>query len=191
MHFSFEAINAALTQAKFSWLSEWMDEEIFSNYKHPPAILGLSIMGPSQVFAALLVARKAKSKWPKTLIVAGGSHATLLHSDMLRDQRYLCDIDHVLPGHSEHDFVALLNAVYGLRSASDSSRTQLSTGGFDYLPLFNTQQLAQYDPGSLTLPLQFTRGCAYARCMSASASAVSVPGWIGMCQSEAFAVRVR
>jgi len=175
MHFSFGDLDAALAAAALdsSWWSGWLDAELFSRFPAQPPVLGVSLMGPSQVFAALAIFGRSKQIWPSTVTVLGGSHATLMGGCIRQDARYRRNLDVVLPGHSENDFVSLLDELIPSRTTvcrasvamsrqTDFVSQQGST--FEYLPLFDDEQLRPYDPADLTLPLQFTRGCAYARC---------------------------
>jgi radical SAM superfamily enzyme YgiQ (UPF0313 family) len=89
---------------------------------------------------------------------------------MARQEAYRRHIDLVLPGHSEQRFTDLLHAVRtepgGRRNPARVAFGEAPPNGadFDYFPLFGAGQLRLYEPESLTLPVQFTRGCAYARC---------------------------
>jgi hypothetical protein len=175
MHFSFEDLDAALASAALSssWWSRWIDAEVFSRYLVQPPVLGVSLMGPSQVFAALAIFERTKRIWPSTVTVLGGSHATLLQDRIQQVAHYRRNVDVVLPGHSENELIRLLDGLLPARPVDHqemptirqpANRVLQQGGSFEYLPLFDDEQLKPYDSADLTLPLQFTRGCAYARC---------------------------
>lgn len=188
MHYSFELIENAVAracEAESEW-SRFIEEGLFSQYTEPPRVLGLSIMGPPQVLLALVVARLAQQRWPDTLIIAGGSHVTLLADEIAADSRYGCDIDLFMPGHCEVHFVQLVQHVLKtgvlppgigflagavdtpscakLIKPSVNGRNRNSTATFEYAPSMDRQAIALYDSARVTLPMQLTRGCSYARC---------------------------
>ena len=173
MHYSFEAINRAVAKAKVSeYWGEWIDNTMSSREEVPP-VVGVSVMGPEQVFPALVLMSAIKDRWPTTVTVMGGSHPTLLHREIRNDPRYTHDeqgrriIDVVLPGHSEEAFSDLI-ATVAQGGYVSLDKTQVGELGlskrFDYLPLFSEEQLGLYDPSTLTLPLQLTKGCTYGLC---------------------------
>ncbi|MFA1541357.1 B12-binding domain-containing radical SAM protein [Actinomadura monticuli] len=167
MHFDFDTLRRATGRAAAagSFWENWLAERLFETVPEPPAVVGISIMGPSQVFLALVVARLVKRHWPESVTVLGGSHVTLLAGEMAAEPRYLEFVDHVLPGHSEEGFATLVRRVRaGRPSAPRIAAPPPAAGRFDYHPLAAARQLALYDPSTLTMPLQFTRGCSYGRC---------------------------
>lgn len=163
MHYPWQAISRAVLDqcADGTWWDHWLSRDLFDRFPKPPGVLGVSVMGASQVFPALVVLSLVKRRWPATMTVAGGSHITLL-ADLIRtDPRYRRGVDLILPGHSEESFVNLLRQINpGPPRLTSSS----ATGDFEYLPLFTEEHLGLYGRKSITLPVQFTRGCAYARC---------------------------
>jgi len=163
MHFALDTLDAYVGRAinTSTFWTEWLEAELYSRFSGEPPVLGVSLMGPAQVFAALVVFKLTKQRWPTTLTVLGGSHATLLSREIAKDPRYRSDIDFVLPGHTEDEFVDMLAR---LREIGDVPAPGRSKPPFEYLPRFSREQLLLYDPSKITLPLQFTRGCAYARC---------------------------
>ncbi len=167
MHFAFDTLHHATARATtdaMPW-SEWLDELIFGATTTPPSVVGISMMGPSQVFLALVVARLVKRHWPRSVTVLGGSHVTLLSAEMAADPRYLAFVDFALPGHSEEEFAALVRDLrLGRGPATAIVPAPVPGRSFDYLPLAAADQLRVYDPATLTMPLQFTRGCSYRRC---------------------------
>lgn len=164
MHYPWEAVSRAVAAQVVdgSWWEDWLDRDLFSRFSRPPVVLGVSVMGASQVFPALVIFRLAKRRWPSTVTAAGGSHMTLLAGLIAADDRYRDCIDIVLPGHSEDDFVDLLR--HSARVSPEVSQTPPPDGSFEYEPLFDPEQLLLYGRDDITIPVQFTRGCAYARC---------------------------
>ncbi|MFG2090597.1 MULTISPECIES: B12-binding domain-containing radical SAM protein [unclassified Spirillospora] len=168
MHFGFETLYRAAERAAApgSGWTTWLDERIFRRVRQPPPVVGISIMGPSQVFLALVLARLIRRHWPGSVTVLGGSHVTLLAEEMSLDQRYLEEfVDHVLPGHAEETFAGLVERVRdGCPPAPGVAAAPPAGEPFGYHPLAAPGQLALYGPSALTMPLQFTRGCSYGRC---------------------------
>ncbi|MET8003721.1 B12-binding domain-containing radical SAM protein [Nonomuraea glycinis] len=165
MHFGFETLARATAEDSAFW-SGWLEDALSHAAAVPPPVVGISVMGPSQVFVALVVARLVKRRWPRSVTVLGGSHVTLLAAEMGGDPRYLEHVDVVLPGHSEEEFAALVASVRKgrRRSAPGIAAPPSPARSFDYHPLATAEQLRSYDPATLTMPLQFTRGCSYGRC---------------------------
>ncbi|MCC6427338.1 MAG: radical SAM protein [Phycisphaerales bacterium] len=188
MHYSFESIEQAVAQAcePATKCRRFIEEDLFAHFPLPPSVLGLSIMGPPQVFLALVIARLAKQHWPSVRVVAGGSHVTLLADEIAADSRYGGNIDLYMPGHCETQFVELVQHVMqtgslppgiGIRAGagrppscarpitpSVRGRPHVSTSTFEYFPSLDRHALHLYDPHRVTLPMQLTRGCAFGRC---------------------------
>jgi hypothetical protein len=164
MHYKWEVIGSSVLaqSGDGTWWQEWLERDLFARFPEPPPFLGVSIMGASQVFSALVIFRLVKRRWPGTVTVAGGSHITLLADEIRRDPRYRDGIDLILSGHSEDWFVDLLRR--GAPQRRQAGATTRPSDGFEYVPLLDPEQLEFYPSGNLTIPLQFTRGCAYARC---------------------------
>jgi hypothetical protein len=188
MHFSFESIARAVDRAcePNSACRRLAEEGLFSDHLHPPRALGLSIMGPPQVFFALVIARLAKQRWPGMPVIAGGSHVTLLADQIAADARYGGDIDLFMPGHCEVQFVELVQYLrqmgslpegVGFRAGNGrptactrtitptvNGRSRVNRSPFEYRPGFDRQSLSLYDPTRVTLPMQLTRGCSFGLC---------------------------
>ncbi len=166
MHFSFETLQDAMDRfvSGQSPLRQWIEHTVLECEGWPPAVFGVSIMGPSQVFLGLALLKLAKRHSPAVTTVIGGSHVTLLADHIRADARYRQDVDHVLPGHSEREFVDLVASRTGRVSSGRAASPSRGGPPFDYLPLFSPRQLSCYPAERLTLPMQFTRGCYYARC---------------------------
>jgi hypothetical protein len=183
MHYRFEEIAeaAAAATARGSFWRDFLLEHVFAG--PPPAVLGLSIMGPPQVLVALAAARMCKELWPSTPVVAGGSHITLLAPQIRADSRYGACIDGFLPGHSEDEFVELVADLRRGRvrtpvlragsaerpelvrlTTSAAPQARISDQSFELMPTFDQHDLSWYDQRRVTIPLQLTRGCAYGKC---------------------------
>lgn len=190
MHYSREQIERAVLEAAKpgSFWNTFIGQSLDFDVRTPPRILGLSIMGPPQVFIALVTARLSKLVWPKTLVVAGGSHITLLINEIARDAQFGRDIDVFMPGHCEQEFVELASRLSAGREISDLGvragegvarraacadtlvqpttfgKRRVSTPDFELLPSIDASTLASFDKDRVTLPMQLTRGCSYGRC---------------------------
>ncbi len=166
MHYAFNTLWRAIDKqiSTASPLARWVEQSLAEAPDWPPPVLGLSIMGPSQVFLSLLILKLAKLNWPSITTVIGGSHVTLLADEIRKDERYRKYVDHLLPGHSELELVELVHRIKGGTEQPALSQPAAQSPPFDYLPLFDKSQLALYPSSRLTLPLQFTRGCYYAKC---------------------------
>lgn len=190
MHFGREQIARAVVEAATpdSFWSTFISESLGLGGRKAPRILGLSIMGPPQVFVALVTARLAKLAWPETLVVAGGSHVTLLIDDIAQDANFGRDIGLFMPGHCEKEFVELAARLRTERDISDIGvragegvarapactttlvqpttfgKRRVSAPDFELLPSIDASTLAPFDRDRVTLPMQLTRGCSYGRC---------------------------
>ncbi len=171
LHFGFDTLERAVARgaALGHPIREFLEVHLFGALAVPPRVLGLSLMGPEQVLAALVIARLAREQWPETLIVAGGSEVTLLAPEIARDRRYGTDIAAFLPGHSEEAFATMVasaragaawRAVPGVLGAGHGAVcVPWERRAFRYMPRFPQQVLDAYPAERLTLPLQLTRGC--------------------------------
>lgn len=159
MHFSEAEIERSLTRqlSRMSdlavWISSHLDE--FQSEIGTPEVVGVSLMGPSQVFPSLLLLRLAKMRWQGVATVMGGSHVTLLAGT--RDGAMLLEkyADRIILGHAEESFANLVTS----RSPGIADDDV-----FEYEPTFEPGQLALYRRETLVLPVQFSRGCAYGKC---------------------------
>ncbi|MFC8848984.1 MULTISPECIES: B12-binding domain-containing radical SAM protein [unclassified Micromonospora] len=167
MHYPLSAVTAAVAAAGAEpepWRA-WLEQQLRTACDRPPAVVGVSLMGPSQVFVGLLVLRVVKEIWPDATTVLGGSHVTLLRAETQRDPRLMEAADLVLTGHCEDEFVGVLARHSARPIRRPLLPAQPRAGAlFEYLPTFSERQLAPYDRQRVTLPVQFTRGCSYGRC---------------------------
>jgi hypothetical protein len=167
MHYPLAAVMSAVAAATAEpepWRG-WLEQQLRAACDRPPTVVGVSLMGPSQVFVGLLVLQLVREIWPGTTTMLGGSHVTLLRDWIRRDPRLRESADLVLTGHCEDEFAAALARLSprGIRRPLLPAQWSADTP-FEYLPTFHARQLAHYDKQSLTLPVQFTRGCSYGRC---------------------------
>jgi len=204
MHFDFEEVSRAVHAASdpsHPW-ARFAREHLFRRFA-APAVLGLSIMGPPQVFVAMVVARLARLVWPTTVVIAGGSHVTLLRDEIARDSRYGEFFDAFMPGHCERELVRFAQMVRdggdwrscpgvivaGRTSLADSCsarppevaisvRGRRAESAIELLPSFDATALSPYCPSRITLPLQLARGCLYGKCTMCTYPATE-PGFSG------------
>ena len=184
MHYSFDDIHAAVEAASdrhHPWAT-FLDHTLFATQAEP-LVLGFSIMGPPQVFVAMVAAHMARRRWPHATIVAGGSHITLLRTEIERDARYGEFFDAFLPGHCEGELAAFVRAVgdgknwrsspgvmvAGSAAASPQGvevtiQRRAKHDAIELVPTFDASDLAPFDPARVTIPMQLSRGCAYGRC---------------------------
>ena len=131
-----------------------------------PDLVGLSVMFSGQIIAALAVTRVIHAVWPGVHVVWGGAHVTALAEPISKDPAYGEGIDGFVVGYAEKTWVELLDAVAShnpwpkeVFKAGTSSQRAKEDG--TTVPAFN---LSSYGQGSLTLPVQASRGCAYGKC---------------------------
>lgn len=144
-----------------------------------PRVLGISLMGPSQVVPALHIARAARQRWPTTFIVVGGSHVTLLADAIAGDARYQAHFEGFLTGHAE---ATLASVVEALRCGNAPDLMRAGGGAPGPVrplaptewsaPQFEVEELGLYDQPRLALPIQLSRGCSYGRCRMCTYPAV-------------------
>jgi hypothetical protein len=165
MHVSLDSLADALSQAMAEprpWRN-WIEEQLRIKCSAPPSVVGVSVMGPSQVFAGLLTLKIARQIWPGAITVLGGSHITLLADEIDKDRRCQGLVDRIMPGHCEDEFAALVACASGRDGGAGRASRDLGPP-FEYFPLFASSELERYPPGTITIPVQFTRGCSYGRC---------------------------
>jgi hypothetical protein len=204
MHFGFDGVSRAVHAASeplHPW-SRFVGEHLFERFA-APGVLGLSIMGPPQVFVAMVVARMARLLWPTTVVIAGGSHVTLLRDQIAQESRYGEFFDAFMPGHCERQLVRFAqvvrnggdwrscpgvivagNAKLGDACSAPSPVVEFSVRGrpaesaIEFLPTFDAEDLSPFCPSRITLPLQLARGCLYGRCRMCTYPATE-PGFSG------------
>lgn len=133
-----------------------------------PAVVGISVMFAEHVAAALAVGLLVRTIWPRVKVIWGGAHVTALKPEIAADARYGRDVDGFVAGYAEATVVEFLDAIaFGQpwppevfragEGAAPSARENAAV-----VPLF--PKLESYGQPRLSLPLQASRGCAYARC---------------------------
>lgn len=168
MAYSFQQLRTAVEQAMQPGqaLGDFVRGEL--GQFEVPAIVGISLMGPPQVFFSLLVAAISKELWPQVPVVAGGSHVTILQPQIASNSEYGRYVDAFLPHHCEGAFALackqaasgdLRLAGPGILVAGDGGQVVPTAGPFNYLPHFDDDDLIHYGSLSATIPLQFTRSC--------------------------------
>jgi len=205
MHFRFEDIEDALRESeRRGYWASFLESRLFGRF-HEPAVLGFSIMGPQQVCIALLAARMARRIWPRSRVVAGGSHVTLLETEIRNDPRYGRDLGGFFAGHSEQELAGFVTCVLRgsepvqarghFRAGQGSSAHQCTRHPvtirptvrgrgvpFEIVPTFDQEDLELFSKQRLTIPMQLSRGCAFGKCTMCTYPAVepeliSVDDW--------------
>lgn len=158
-----EVIGCAANMAAGSF-GEWVRQHLEQAPR--PDLVGLSVMFSGQIIAALAVTKVIHAVWPGVPVVWGGAHVTALADPISKDAIYGEGIDGFVVGYAEKTWVELLDAVAGdtpwpaeVFKAGTASRRAKEDG--TTVPAFD---LASYGQGSLTLPVQASRGCAYGKC---------------------------
>lgn len=143
---------------------DWVRGQLLSVRR--PDIAGLSVMFSGQVIGALAITEVLRQVWPGTPVVWGGAHVTALAEPIGQDVSYGQGIDGFVAGYAERTWVDLLDAVASRRPwpkevfAAGSGPQRAKEDG-SVSPAFD---LSAYQAGSLTLPVQASRGCAYGKC---------------------------
>lgn len=163
MHLTNDSLQRRTTtfMAEHADVVDWMRHRVLDQWRRAPAVVGISIMGPSQVFLALVLARAIKEASPRSTVIFGGTHVTLLRTSWVAGAVYRGYVDGCLFGHAEEDFARLVASAAGKQAYTRCYRPDRA---FRYDADFPDSQLALYDPSTLTLPVQFSRGCSYGKC---------------------------
>ena len=158
-----EVVGCATKMAAGSF-GEWVRQRLGKAVR--PDMVGLSVMFSGQIIAALAVTKVIHVVWPGVPVVWGGAHVTALAEPISKDTFYGEGIDGFVVGYAEKTWVELLDAVAGeppwpvevfkAGAASRRAKEDATT-----VPAFD---LSSYGQGSLTLPVQASRGCAYGKC---------------------------
>jgi hypothetical protein len=158
-----EVIACAMSLAKGTF-GEWVRAHLSQASR--PDIVGLSVMFSGQVIAALAVTAIVHQVWPGVHVVWGGAHVTALAEPISRDAAYGQGIDGFVVGYAERTWVELLDAVasgnpWPEEVFAAGTRQVRAKEDPKAVPAFD---LSGYGAGSLTLPVQASRGCAYGKC---------------------------
>jgi len=158
-----EVVRCAANMAAGSF-GEWVRQRLEQAPR--PDLVGLSVMFSGQIIAALAVTSVIHTVWPGVPVVWGGAHVTALAEPISNDPAYGEGIDGFVVGYAEKTWVELLDAVAShnpwpkeVFKAGTSSQRAKEDG--TTVPAFD---LSSYGQGSLTLPVQASRGCAYGKC---------------------------
>jgi hypothetical protein len=158
-----DVVGCAANMAAGSF-GEWVRQRLEKAVR--PDMVGLSVMFSGQIIAALAVTKVIHAVWPGVPVVWGGAHVTALADPISKDMAYGEGIDGFVVGYAEKTWVELLDAVAVYQpwpkevfKAGTSSQRAKEDG--TTVPAFD---LSSYGQGSLTLPVQASRGCAYGKC---------------------------
>ena len=158
-----EVVGCAANLAAGSF-GEWVRRQLEQGPR--PDLVGLSVMFSGQIIAALAVTKVIRAVWPGVPVVWGGAHVTALAEPISKDASYGQGIDGFVVGYAEKTWVELLDAVASrapwpaeVCKAGTASHRAKEDGAT--VPAFD---LTSYGQGSLTLPVQASRGCAYGKC---------------------------
>lgn len=134
-----------------------------------PDVVGLSLMFGGQVVWAHLAASVVRKCWPGVPLVAGGAHITALRHEIAKDKKYGARIDRFVFGYAEKTFCDLLRALDAKGpwpaecvSAGHGGECQTASDDGDQEAAFD--DLPCYGVPRLTVPAQYSRGCAFGRC---------------------------
>lgn len=159
-----EEVIGCATNMAAGFFGEWVRRHLEQAPR--PELVGLSVMFSGQIIAALAATKVIHAVWPGVPVVWGGAHVTALADPISKDAIYGEGIDGFVVGYAEKTWVELLDAVAGdtpwpaeVVKAGTASRRAKEDG--TTVPSFD---LASYVQGSLTLPIQASRGCAYGKC---------------------------
>lgn len=166
-------------------IRDWLEAHLFRMHD-APRIVGVSIMGPSFVFIANVIARLAREFWPRTIIIGGGTHVTVLSDAIQSDSRFGRYFDGFFVGHCENEFAAFVKSgagTDGLRSIAGaivagepSTQSVINGNSRDFEPTgtFDQETFGRLSAGVATLPAQLTRGCSFARCRMCTYPAIEL-----------------
>jgi hypothetical protein len=171
LHFSLRAVErVAQALNMVSWWVDAVDRYLFKEFEEP-SIVGISIMGPGQIWCGVALARLVKTRWPRTRLLVGGTHITLLMESGGIDALTTVfggTVERFFRGHAEADLAMAASDTPGelvwiqRKRIAAGTVSQRGEPGFPYWPEFGGYALDCYR--GLTFPVQFTRGCAYGKC---------------------------
>lgn len=165
--YSADDVDRAARELARSELGEWM-RTLLSEVPEP-RVVGLSLMFSGQVLWGLAAAQIAKQFWPRTVVIAGGSHMTALAGEIVRSDVYGRWIDRFVFGYAEATFVETLAAIRSGKmfpeacvQAGSRAQPQRAMGNMEVPLKFDA--CGDYRTVLPTWPVQFSRGCVYGRC---------------------------
>jgi anaerobic magnesium-protoporphyrin IX monomethyl ester cyclase len=164
LHATHDDITTCAENLSRGSFGDWCERQL--SMQPQPDVIGISVMFSGQVIAALAVTEVVRRVWPAANVVWGGAHVTALADHIGADPAYGRCIDGFVAGYAEKTWVRLLDAVASgatwppevFRAGSRPRRAEEDSGT---VPAYD---LIDYSSGSLTLPVQASRGCAYGKC---------------------------
>lgn len=164
LYASHEEVTGCANSMAAGSFGEWVRRQLEQVPR--PDLVGLSVMFSGQIIGALAVTKVIRAVWPGVPVVWGGAHVTALADPISKAACYGEGIDGFVVGYAEKTWVQLLDAVasrspwpaevFKAGNASRRAKEDPTT-----VPAFD---LTPYGQGSLTLPVQASRGCAYGKC---------------------------
>lgn len=133
-------------------------------------LMGISVLWAGQVLPGLMVSKIVKTEWPNARVVWGGAHVTAIIDEIMRDANFGTWVDGFLAGHCEESFVRLVASMSkdrfecpGLVIPGQGTPTR-GVAAMIPPPDSSFPDLTQYGHPKLTLPIELSVGCPYARC---------------------------
>lgn len=143
-------------------------------------VIGVSVCYADQFAHATLLARQIRRTNPRAFVVAGGTYASVVATDLLRRPPFgrVAAVDAVVTGEGERPLLQLIQALeHGRDLQSVSSLTYCTKEGprstaqadpppLDQLPVadFSVLPLTDYASPRIVLPYRVGRGCYWNRC---------------------------
>ncbi|MBA3966875.1 MAG: radical SAM protein [Nitrospirales bacterium] len=124
---SYDRLEDALAQP-MSLTDEWMVEALWQHVgRHQPAVVGLSVPFPGNLYGALRMGQELRDKRPEIKVVLGGGYPNT-ELRRLQEPRLFACVDFVTLDDGERPFLCLLEYLEGKRQESDLCRTFLRSG---------------------------------------------------------------
>jgi hypothetical protein len=144
----------------------WMHERLSA--LPGPDVVGLSVLYGGQVIWTIAVSMLARILWPRATVVWGGPHITAIAESIAGEPDLREVVDGFVVGYAERTWVEILDAVAGNNrtpaglNCPGEGKVRRADEDAEVRPAFDDLRL--YGTPRVTLPAQFSRGCAYARC---------------------------
>lgn len=159
--------------------------ELYENYLTPfilkenPDVIGISIVGESQLLPALSLSRLVKQKFPKAHVVVGGYTITMLSDILVKYQELFTDFfDSAVIGEGERPLLKLVENIRDGKHLEDvpnlvymcngEVRTNEVLPPLDInslpAPCFDGMPLDLYLSPEPVLPILSSRGCYWGKC---------------------------
>ena len=166
----FEQLDWAAQRAARGWLGSVWRRMLG---RDRPRFVGVSVLSSGQVMGGLVATVVVKQLWPGVPVVWGGAHVTALAPEIAREPGYGTLVDGFVAGYAEGTFRQMLRgdplSSPGVFRAGAGSHPR-AVEETDTVPAFS--HLGNYGQPRLTLPVQTTRGCAFAQCQFCTYPAV-------------------